>query len=198
MKTLKYLLVSIIFLVIITTSVFLYRWIGKEAASKIPGISSDLKMEGVHLTRAVAGKTEWELRARSASYSRNKGVTYLDTPEVVLYGKRELKIELKGEKGEVFNDTNDISISGNVIISTTDGYTLRTESLNYSSSKREVSTESRVVVKGKGMEVEGVGMAADINDNGWITIKRDVKAVMEGDMADYSMRPDIRTTQGVR
>lgn len=180
MKILKYLAISIIFLVIIAMVGFLYKWMGKGISPfKIPRISSDLKIEEVHLTRAVEGKTEWELKAKSADYFREKGVTHLELPDVFFYGNGDKRIELKGDKGEVFNDTNDIAVSGNVTIVTSDGYTFQSDSLRYYSGKRTVATESRVIVKGKGMEVEGLGMIADM-DSGRVIIKKEVKATLKG------------------
>lgn len=181
MKTIRYLLLSIIFLVIITIAAFLSRWFTGKGITplNIPRISSDLKIEGVRLTRVAGGKTEWELKARSADYFRDKGVTHLESPEVVFYGKSDLRIELKGNSGEVFNSSNDVKVSGDVKIVTSDGYTFRSDSLFYSSGEKTVSTESRVTLKGNGIDVEGLGMVAD-TEMSRVLIKRHVRAVLEG------------------
>ena len=73
-KVFKYLVISLIFLVSITVAGFLYLWMGRKGASyNLPRIIPDLKIEGVHLTRALAGKMEWELKARSADFFREEG-----------------------------------------------------------------------------------------------------------------------------
>lgn len=180
MKILKYIVISIILSVSIISAGFLYLWMGKGSPSfKIPKIIPDLKLEGVHLTRAAAGKTEWELKARSASYSKEEGVTRLELPEVLFYGNGDKRIELKGDKGEVFNNTNDLAVTGNVKAVTSDGYTLNSDTLRYSSAKKVVTTDSRVFLKGNGIEVEGVGMLADMEQER-VFIKSGVKAVLEG------------------
>jgi LPS export ABC transporter protein LptC len=180
MKTLKYLSIFLILLITTTAGVFLYQWMGKEIRPfRIPKITSDLKIEEVRLTRAIEGRIEWELRAKSADYFREKGITHLELPEVVFYGKGDKRIELKGEKGEVYSDTNDVAVSGNVRIVTSDGYSFQSDYLRYSSQKRVVTTESRVIVKGKGLDMEGTGMLADI-EHDRIFIKKGVKAVLEG------------------
>ena len=178
MKIFKYLLISLILLIIITVAGFLYLWMGKGGASfDIPKIIPDLKIEGVHLTRAVAGKTEWELRAKSADFFREEGVTRLENPKVVFIGKGDKRIELTGSKGEVFNNTNDVAVSGDVRIVNSDGYALQSDFLRYFSEKKIVTTESKVIMKGKGIDIEGVGMVADIEQDR-VFIKKSVKAVL--------------------
>lgn len=182
MKILRYLVISIIIVIIFTAGGFLYLWTNKGVIPfVIPKIGSDLKIKEVHLTRTVSGKTEWELTAKSADYFKEKGITYLESPQVVFYGEKGKKIELKGDGGEIFNDTNDIAVSGNVKITTSDGYLFRSDSLRYSSEKKVVTTESKVSIKGKGLEIEGVGMSADM-ERDTVFIKRGVKAVLEGNV----------------
>jgi len=175
MKILKYVVISIILVLAITAAGFLYIWSYKGGKPfKIPKIIPDLKIAEVHLTRSVAGRTEWELKATSADYFREEGVTRLESPVVTVYGNGDKRIE-----GKVFNDTNDVALSGNVNIVTSDGYTFQSDSLRYSSGKKVVTTESKVFVKGKGMEVEGVGMVADIGRDR-VIVKKGVRAVLEG------------------
>ncbi|MEK7850335.1 MAG: LPS export ABC transporter periplasmic protein LptC, partial [Deltaproteobacteria bacterium] len=99
----------------------------------------------------------------------------------VFYGEKGKRMELVGDNGEIFNDTNDITVSGNVKITTSDGYLFRADSLRYSSEKKVVTTESKVFIKGKGLEIEGIGMSADIERNTAL-IKSGVKAVLEGNV----------------
>ena len=177
-KIFKSLVISLILLVSITVAGFLYLWMGRKGASfNLPRIIPDLKIEGVHLTRAVAGKMEWELRARSADFFKEEGVTRLDAPKVIFFGNGDKKIELTGSKGEVFNNSNDLAVSGDVRIVSSDGYTLRSDFLRYYSEKKIVTTESKVFMKGKGIDMEGVGMVADI-ERERIFVKKGVKAVL--------------------
>lgn len=180
MKILRYLVISIIIVITFTAGGFLYRWMNKGVVSFVmPKISSDLEIKEVHLTRVAAGRTEWELTAKSADYFKEKGVTSLDSPQVVFYGKKGKRMELEGENGEIFKDTNDITVSGNVKITTSDGYLFRSDSLTYSSEKKVVTTESKVFIKGKRLEIEGVGMLADM-ERDTVLLKKGVKAVLEG------------------
>ncbi len=177
-KIFKYMVISLIFLVSITVAGFLYLWMGSKGASfNLPRIIPDLKIEGVHLTRAVAGKMEWELRAISADFFKEEGVTRLDSPKVIFFGNGDKRIELTGSKGEVFNNSNDLAVSGDVRIVSSDGYTLRSDFLRYYSEKKIVATESKVFMKGKGINMEGVGMVADI-ERERVIVKKGVKAVL--------------------
>lgn len=178
MKIIKYLAISLFLLVSITVAVFLFRWTGKGYGSfNVPKIIPDLKIEGVHLTRAVAGKVEWELRAVSADLFKEEGVTRLKSPKVTFWGNGPKRIELTGNKGDVFNNTNDVVVSGDVKVVSTDGYVLQTDYLRYVSEKKIVTTDSKVTLNGKGIDIEGVGMLADIDSNR-IYIKKKVIAVL--------------------
>ena len=178
MKIFKYIVIAVILLVVITVAGFLYLWMGRGGASfNLPKIVPDLKIEGIHLTRAVAGKMEWELRAISADFFKEEGVTRLDTPKVVFFDNGDKRIELTGSKGEVFNNTNDLAVSGDVRITSSDGYTLRADFLRYYSEKKIIATESKVFLKGRGIDMEGVGMVADI-ERDRIIVKKGVKAVL--------------------
>lgn len=180
MKILKYVVTSIILVLVISAAGFIYIWSHKGGKPfEIPKIIPDLKIAEVRLTRSVAGRTEWELKATSADYFREEGVTRLESPVVTVYGNGDKRIELRGDEGKIFTDTNDVALSGNVNIVTSDGYIFHSDSLRYSSEKRVVTTESKIFVKGKGMEVEGVGMLADISRDR-IFIKKGVKAALEG------------------
>jgi LPS export ABC transporter protein LptC len=177
-KIFKYLVISLILLVSITVAGFLYLWMGRKGGSfNLPKIIPDLKIEGVHLTRAVAGKMEWELRAKSADIFKEEGVTRFDAPKVVFFGTGDKKIELTGSKGEVFNNTNDLAVSGDVRIVSSDGYALRSDFLRYYSEKKIVATESKVFFKGRSIDMEGVGMVADI-ERERILIKKNVRALL--------------------
>lgn len=178
MKIFKYLVISLILLVIVAVAGFLSIWMGKGGSSfDIPKIMPDLKIGGVHLTRVVAGKTEWELRALSADLFKEEGVTRFEAPKVIFFGNGDKRIELTGKKGEVFNNTNDVAVSGDVKIVSGDGYTLQSDYLRYFSDKKSVATESKVILKGNGIEIEGVGMEADIGRD-LVIIRKDVKAVL--------------------
>lgn len=178
MKILRYLLISIISVITIFAGGFLYVWLNKGGIKfAIPKISSDLEIKEVNLTRSVAGKTEWELKARSADYFKEKGVTHLESPYVIFFGKGERRFELKSDKGEVFNDTSDMTALGDVRVVTSDGYSFKSDYLRYYSEKKVVTTESRVLIKGKGIEIEGVGMEAYVDRNR-VLLKKDVKAIL--------------------
>lgn len=179
MKIFKYLIITLILLVMITVAGFIYQWMGKEGGSfeDLPKIIPDLKVEGIHLTRSIAGRMEWELNAISADIFKEEGLTRLEAPKVVFFGKGDKTVKLTGNKGEVLNGTNDLSVTGDVKIVNSDGYTLTTDSLHYYSDKNSIATDSKVFMKGELIKMEGEGLVADIERNR-VTIKKGVKAVL--------------------
>ena len=68
-----------------------------------------------------------------------------------------------GEKGRFNTQTKVIEVFDGVKIDSSDGYHLRTRSLKYQADQRELSTSDPVEMKGPDLQVEGVGMVVELN-----------------------------------
>ena len=128
-----------------------------------PEVAADLKLDRVHYLETREGVKEWELEAVSAVYFKDENSIVLEKVRAVFYGKGQESYVLLGEKGKYNTQTKVIEVSDGVKIDSSQGYCLRTRSLTYQSERRELRTSDPVEMKGPDLEVTGVGMVVDLN-----------------------------------
>ncbi len=70
-----------------------------------------------------------------------------------------------------------IEVAGDVRIDSKDGFTLRTESLSYKSSKKLISSAEKVDIAASGMRVSGIGMEMEV-ESGRLKMFKDVRTYL--------------------
>ena len=83
--------------------------------------------------------------------------------EALFTGKMQESYVLVGEKGRFNTQTKVIEVFDGVKIDSSDGYHLRTRSLKYQAEQREFTTSDPVEMDGPDLEVDGVGMVVELN-----------------------------------
>jgi len=146
----------------------------KDAADK----TADLSIEDIHYVETKGEKKEWELRAQSGQHFREADYTTLEKLTVTFYAEGGRIITLKGNKGSM-KGRKEIEVSGDVVITSSDGYRITTNSLHYSDDKRQIVTDDPVMLEGKGVLVKGVGAVVDLKTKK-ISILRKVQTVIKG------------------
>ncbi len=166
MKRIKqFLIFSIIAMITVSVVTFaVNRNQGKtDSLSGIPTPSSaDLSIDKIHYTQTNAEKKAWELIADSAQYFKKKSYTELIKVKATFYDQGGGTITLTGERGTISNDNKDIKITGNVVATSSRGYILRTNSLNYLADQKKIITSDHVEITGEKMRVEGDGLTMDL------------------------------------
>ena len=140
--------------------------------------AADLTLEDIHYVETKGKKKEWELRAKSGQHFREADYTTLEDLAVTFYGEEGRTITLKGNKGSM-KERKEIKVWGDVVITSSDGYRVATNSLRYDGVKQQITTEDPVMLEGKGVEVRGVGLVVDLKTKK-ISILRKVQTVIKG------------------
>jgi LPS export ABC transporter protein LptC len=140
--------------------------------------AADLTLEDIHYVETKGKKKEWEIRAKSGQHFREADYTTLEDLAVTFYGEEGRVITLKGNKGSM-KERKEIKVWGDVVITSSDGYRVTTNSLLYDGAKQQITTEDPVMLEGKGVEVRGVGLVVDLKTKK-ISILRKVKTVIKG------------------
>ncbi len=140
--------------------------------------TADLTLEDIHYVETKGKKKEWELRAKSGQHFRQDDYTTLEDLTVTFYAEGGRIITLKGGKGSM-KERKKIEVWENVVITSSDGYRVATNSLRYDNEKQQISTEDPVVLEGKGVQVKGVGIVVDLKTKK-ISILRKVRTVIKG------------------
>jgi LPS export ABC transporter protein LptC len=104
------------------------------------------------------GNVRWTMWAAKAIYFEDKKETELEQVKATFFLKKGGQVELTGDKGVLYTDTDNMEIRDNVVVSYGDGYQISTDRLFYEREKDLISTESKLVVKGGGFTLKGRGM----------------------------------------
>jgi LPS export ABC transporter protein LptC len=140
--------------------------------------AADLTLEDIHYVETKGKKKEWELRAKSGQHFREVDYTTLEDLAVTFYAEGGRTITLKGKKGSM-KEKKEIKVWGDVVITSSDGYRVDTNSLRYDREKQQITTEDPVTLEGKGVQVKGVGLVVDLKTKK-ISILRKVQTVIKG------------------
>ncbi len=121
-----------------------------------------VKLEKVHYSGMREGRLSWELNAAAASFRKDEGLVHLEGVKLKLYSTGGKVHTLTSRDGDYNGDTGLIDVAGDVRIETNDGFTLKTESLSYRSSKNLISSDELVEIATSEMRVSGIGMEMEV------------------------------------
>jgi len=139
---------------------------------------SDIMIEKARYIETKDGQKEWELEADSAQYFKGDNLTVFENVKVIFYSKNGVNYTLIGREGKLRNDSKDMDIVGDVVITSTDNYQLKTDSLQYTEGVKQISTKDRVFFTGPGINIEGTGFIADMITE-TVSVLANVRTVME-------------------
>lgn len=136
---------------------------GKQPSTQKPEITADLRLDRVHYTETREGVKEWDLDAASAIYFKEGNTVRLEKIRATFFGREKEIYFLEAEKGTFNTQTRVVEVSGDVKIDSSTGYHVRTQHLRYEAEKKELHTSDPVEMKGPELEVKGVGLILDLN-----------------------------------
>ena len=128
-------------------------------------------IEGVHLVVAANEKKEWELWSENAATFKDKEEWVLNKIKVYFYTDQGDYFIVTGKKGLVNEKTKNMTINGDVVIRSLNGYKLKTKTVVYSSKDRNlfspevVRMYGLVVDKQLDMKLTGNKMKVDLRSS---------------------------------
>ena len=145
-----------------------------------------------------SGVVKWVLAAPVARVYNASKLLVTDDPRIEFYNEDgTLASVLLAKKGEYNQVTHDLTALGDVIVTSSEGYTLETESLIWVEELEEIHTEDFVrFVKGRDI-LTGYGFKSD-PDLKNVEIMRDVKAFLRDDegVVDEEVRKETEGEEG--
>lgn len=159
--------ILLIFLVAAVSVIGTFLYINSKIHKGLSGTlvkssMADIRIEKARYVETKNGRKDWELEAASAQYFKDDNLTVFENVKVVFYSQKGVNYTLTGREGRLRNDTKDMDIVGNVVVTSTDNYQLKTDSLNYMAGIRQISTKDKVFFTGPNINIEGVGFLADM------------------------------------
>ena len=145
-----FLYTVIILLISLILAVFIrHKMILRNTKTPPPPDNTEatLSIKKFHHTATKNGDKQWFLEADSASFFADKNMARLTDISVTFYLKNDQNVYLRANNGQLNTKTNDMTISGNVVV-TMPQYTLKTESLNYHHHSHIININSPVKITG--------------------------------------------------
>jgi LPS export ABC transporter protein LptC len=153
-----------------------------EAEDKLPKISTggaDMRLEKIRFVEDKHGQKTWELEATSVQQYQDQNIMVLEDVKVTFYAKEGRTFFLTGKQGKVYQDSKNVDLVGDVVLTSNDGYELKTHSIAYRHLGKIVSTSDPVEIQGEQIHVTGKGMTVNI-ENKTFKILSEVKTQLKG------------------
>jgi len=154
--------IALMFGLLIT--VFLkYREFSENPAKLVDAIpaGTDISIGEIQHTAVKDGRKEWSLEAVSAQYSDSAKTALFDDVRVSFFLENDREVMVKGRQGRLDTETNDIEISGNVIVQDAD-YQLEAETILYDHVNRKINVPVPVTITGQAFKLQGDTMSVDL------------------------------------
>ena len=169
MKKLK--IVVLISILLIAGGVLASLWVnlrGREPSGEredLPKISTEganMRLERIRFVEEKHGEKTWELEAKLIQQYQDQNMMVLEDVKVTFYTQEGRSFILSGNKGKVYQDSKNMELVGDVLLTSSDGYRLKTHSISYHHLERKVTTSDPVEVEGKEFQLVGRGMQVDM------------------------------------
>ena len=119
----------------------------------------DVALQDIDYTHIEGGIARWRLVAQQVERQSASGVLGLISPQLKFYDEQgEPKGSLQSGKGEVSDDYQQVRLHGDVVLKSSTGYTLYTDSLDYDHLAQKATTDAHVRMVAEGLHLEGNGM----------------------------------------
>ena len=138
-----------------------------EAVEKPPVVSTggaDTHLEKIRFVEDKRGQKTWELEAKSVRQYQDQNMMVLEDVKVTFYTKEGRTFFLTGKQGKVYQDTKNVELVGDVVLTSSDGYQLKTHSASYRDLEKVVSTPDPVEIEGEQIRLTGKGMLVNTED----------------------------------
>ncbi len=140
-----------------------------------------LSIGKIHHTATRKGKKEWSLEAASANYIGKTSQMVLDDLMVTFFLDDASEITLTADKGILNTDSNDIEVSGNVVVINRE-YKLLTKGLNYAHDKRVLYSTAPVTISGPEAHLAADTISFDLNTKK-VTLEGNVETTLANNFA---------------
>lgn len=125
-----------------------------------------LEVKDFHRTQIKDGRKLWEVAGEEIRYLKKEKEAVIKKPRVVFYHKNGEELAIKGDEGHLFFDGQEmerVHLQGDMQVNFA-GYVLQANELLYVKGEDRVVLPGKVTLKGKGLELEGVGMEISLQD----------------------------------
>jgi LPS export ABC transporter protein LptC len=155
----------------------------KETIKPEQSVTSSINqsMSNIHVIETKNENKEWELWADTAIGFKNQENLDIKKVKVNFFSPDGVSFDVTGDSGAVTTGTKNLKIDGGVLTKSSNGYSFKTNRVEYNSQLRTLKSETHVEVDGPKdkmghtLLISGNQMNADLNQ-GLVTIENNVRA----------------------
>lgn len=129
----------------------------------IPPTKADYHIKEVRLQEMGSGNTHWSLVADQAEVFEREGKTLMRKVRITVE-EPDRTWTVTGDEGDLIDATKDVEVRKNVVLVSSDGVRLETETLRWQAKERRVWTTDPVTIFREGAIVKGRGLDAWMSD----------------------------------
>lgn len=118
---------------------------------------SDYQIKEVHINETLGGNLRWTLDADQAEVFDREQRTVMRRVVVRVYD-RDGVWTVTGDKGTLHNEKRDVSLEGNVVVTSSDGLRMTTTELTWENQDRHLVTRAPVEIRRAGTTIVGRGL----------------------------------------
>ncbi|MEM2983542.1 MAG: LPS export ABC transporter periplasmic protein LptC [Candidatus Bathyarchaeia archaeon] len=165
----RFQVILAIAIVLIITIIFSALILRKKVIERPEGLISqlkdlaDLRLQSIHLTENLPSGGHWELTADTARYFKEGNYTILEKIQLFYSDRERGTMTLTSQRGQMSMESRNVEVSGNVVLTSDDGYVFRADYLKFVSKEKRIYTEGPVYLEGPGIKLRGTGMSLDLN-----------------------------------
>lgn len=168
MKRIKIAILLSIGLIVMVVSLSLWvHFRGKKPSeeTQLPKIAfegADSRIEKIHFVEEKHGQKTWELEAKAIQQYPGQNVMVLEDVKLSYFAKDGQTFTVSGEQGKVYQDTKNMELAGNVIVTSNKGYQLKTHSIAYNHQERKIRTPDTIELDSDQIWLKGRGVLVDM------------------------------------
>ena len=118
-------------------------------------------MEGFVLRNTLKGKDDYEITGKGAQVFEMKKKIYVQDFIMKTYEAGGKYSTMKGKKGVISTDTNNLEISENVRYTAVNGMVLKTQKLFWDDKLKKLYTDAEVIIIKDSSVLKGIGFESD-------------------------------------
>lgn len=125
-----------------------------------------LQLKEFRRTKIDRGRKVWEVWGQEARYLKGQREVVVQSPRFVYFEENGGVLEAAAEEGRLFLNEQDVKrmeLSGSIVVSY-QGFRLATDKIVYLRDEQKVILPERVVLKARGLDLEGVGVEISLQD----------------------------------
>ncbi len=150
-----------------------------------------LQLKDFRRTKVEEGRKLWEVMGEEAVYFKESKEAKIKGPRLTFYHESGETIEVRGDQGHLFfadGEIEKMKLQGKVEVHY-QRFVLKTKEIVYLQKQGQIISQSKVTIKGDGIELEGVGAEISLRDKK-IRLQGDVKTRIEPNLFERNrIRP---------